>query len=208
MNVKPNTPAQLISFVLDNSASLSREKLAALMGSFRRLAEEKLEEQNVFFELLCYDTFTPAVVKSFDDAEIAPVFAGRMPLLSRTVECALQRLLDQSAKLREASISARRPWLVVLCDGFTFDKTDALAARLCDLEKEGTVLYLPFLLRETPLCERLEALNRAKRMIGITEGGIDALFDFLHALLQRIAESAPDEGVRLGRSDFEGWAVL
>ena len=36
-----NENIQLVSFVLDNSASVSKEKLSALMAGFRRLAADK-----------------------------------------------------------------------------------------------------------------------------------------------------------------------
>ena len=79
---------QLISFVLDNSASLPREKLAALMNGFRRLAAQT-DREALEWELLTYDGFSPAVAKSFSDAEIAPVRAGRMPLLERAIELSI-----------------------------------------------------------------------------------------------------------------------
>ena len=47
---------QLVSFVLDNSASLPREKLAALMSGFRRLAAQT-DPTAMEWELLTFDGF-------------------------------------------------------------------------------------------------------------------------------------------------------
>ncbi len=207
-NLKPNIPCQLVSFVLDNSASCTREKMAALMGGFRRLAAETAQGEGVQWELCCYDTFAPAVVKSFDDTEIAPVSMGRMPLLSRAVTTASERLFARAEQMRAAGAVLTRPWLFVLCDGFAFDDTSALAAHLGEMEKGAQVLYLPFKLRPTLMSERLDVLDRTKRMIEITEGGIEGFFAFVGTLLRRRAALAPEEGLALSKSDFEGWAVL
>ena len=112
---------QLLSVVLDNSAALKKEKLAALMGGFRRLLTQGENYPMLEWELLTFDGFSPAVVKSFEQNEILPVRAGGMPLLSRTLECAAERLL---ARAKETG-TPYRPWLIVLSAGFCFDEPAA-----------------------------------------------------------------------------------
>ena len=77
---------QLVSFVLDNSVSVSKEKLSALMNGFRRLCTAKEQYPFLEWELLTFDTFAPDVAKSFAQEEIRPVRAGRRySALSRTL---------------------------------------------------------------------------------------------------------------------------
>ena len=86
-------PRQLVSFILDNSASCSKETLSALMGGFRRFAADPAAANvRLEWELISFDTFEPAVCKSFDAPDIAPVRAGRMPLLGRAIELAADRV--------------------------------------------------------------------------------------------------------------------
>jgi uncharacterized protein YegL len=207
-NLKPNTPCQLMSFVLCNGAACTREKLAALMGGFRRFAAETAATEDVQWELCCYDTFVPAVVKSFDDTEITPVAMGRMPLVSRALGMAQERLESRAAQMRAAGAVLTRPWLFLLSDGFALDDTAEIAARLSEAERGADLLYLPFKLFSIPMSECLDVLDRTKRMIGIQEESVEQFFSFVGTLLQRRAALAPEEGVALSKSDFEGWAVL
>ncbi len=191
---------QLVSFVLDNSASLPREKLAALMGGFRRLAA-KTDPDALEWELLTFDGFAPAVVKSFEDKEIAPVRAGRMPLLSRAIECAAERLYARAEELQGAHL----PWLILLCTGFAFDEAATLVTRL---EEERRVIYLPFKLSPTLHTARMQAMDRVKHMITIKEDGIDGFFAFFEELLARRAQAGAEGGLKFRKNDFEGWGEL
>ena len=193
------TNKQLVSFVLDNSASLPREKLAALMSGFRRLASAA--HPMLEFELLTYDGFAPAVVKSFEDKEIAPVRAGRMPLLSRALQVAAERL---EARAKQTG-TPYRPWLILLCAGFAFDESAELVTRL---EGEGNVIYLPFKLTPTLYTARMQATDRVKHMITIKEDGIDGFFTFFDGLLARREQAGEEGGLKFRKNDFEGWGEL
>lgn len=209
MEEKKNTvPRQLVSFVFDNSASCSKEKLSALMRGFRQFAAEHAEDPMLCFELSCYDTFQPAVVKEFDGAEIAPVRAGRMPLLARTVLVAADRLAAKAAQLRAEGETLYRPLMFILSDGFTFDDTEEAVARLEEMEHSGALLYLPFKLTPKLYTERLQSLDRTKHMIEIKEGCIDGFFAFVRSVLERRAALSVDVGLKFQKSDFEGWAEL
>lgn len=191
---------QLVSFVLDNSASLPREKLAALMGGFRHLAAQT-EPAALEWELLTFDGFAPAVVKSFEEKEIAPVRAGRMPLLSRAIEHAATRLTARAEELQ----SAHLPWLIVLCTGFAFDDPVTLVTKL---EEEKRVVYLPFKLSLTLHTARMQAMDRVKHMITIKEDGIDGFFAFFEELLARRTQAGGEGGLKFRKNDFEGWGEL
>ena len=209
MEEKKNTaPRQLISFVFDNSASCSKEKLSALMRGFRQLAAEQAENTALCWELICYDAFQPAVVKEFDSAEIAPVRAGRMPLLARTVLTAVDRLAAKAAQLQAQGETLYRPMMFILSDGFTFDDTEEAVARLEDMEHSGALMYLPFKLTPKLYTERLQSLDRTKHMIEIKEGCIEGFFGFVRSVLERRAALGAEVGLKFQKSDFEGWAEL
>ncbi|MBE6630278.1 MAG: hypothetical protein E7624_05445 [Ruminococcaceae bacterium] len=198
---------QLVSFVLDNSASVSKEKLAALMNGFRRLAASGAQYPFLEWELLTFDAFAPDVVKSFADAEIRPVRAGRMPLLRRATQVAADRLLSRVSELESAGEEVFRPWIVILSDGFTFDEPSAVVAQLEEMEQSGRLMYLPFKLSGKLYTERMQSLDRVKHMITIKEGQIDQFFTFFEGMLDRRAEGA-EGGLKFRKNDFEGWAVL
>ena len=199
---------QLVSFVLDNSASVSKEKLSALMGGFRRLAAEADRYPTLEWELLCFDSFAPAVIKSFDSAEILPVRAGRMPLLGRAMQCAAERLSARAEALTKEGNNPYRPWLFVLSDGFTFDEPAAAATMLDAWEKQGKVAYLPFRISQQLHNDRMQAMDRVKHMITVKDGGIDRFFDFFTTLLARRAEAGNEGALKFSKNDFEGWAEL
>lgn len=203
-----NENIQLVSFVLDNSASVSKEKLSALMGGFRILAAEGEKYPTLEWELLCFDAFAPAVIKSFDSAEILPVRAGRMPLLSRAIKTAADRLSARVDALRAEGQTPFRPWLFVLSDGFTFDTPAQAASELDAWEKEGKVVYLPFRLSPKLYNERMQAMDRVKHLIAIKEGGIESFFGFFTSLLARRAEAGEQGALKFHKNDFEGWAEL
>lgn len=198
---------QLVSFVLDNSASVSKEKLSALMGGFRHLCGETEKYPFLEWELLTFDTFAPCVAKGFTDSEIAPVRAGRMPLLGRVVQFAAERLLARAEELERAGEGVHRPWIVILSDGFTFDDPSPAVAQLEEMEQGGRLVYLPFKLSEKLYTERMQSLDRVKHMIEIKEGHIEQFFSFFEGLLERRADSE-ESGLKFRKNDFEGWAVL
>ena len=191
---------QLVSFVLDNSAALPREKLAALMSGFRHLAAQS-DPTVLEWELLTFDGFAPAVVKSFGDREVAPVRAGRMPLLTRAIEHAAARLTKRAQELQ----SVHLPWLIVLCTGFAFDDPATLVTKL---EEEKKVVYLPFKLSPTLYTTRMQAMDRVKHMITIKEDGIDGFFAFFEELLARRTQAGGEAGLKFRKNDFEGWGEL
>ena len=199
---------QLVSFVLDNSASTAKEKLSALMSGFRALAAQGEAYPNMQWELLSFDGFAPAVIKSFDTAEILPVRAGRMPLLGRAMQSAAERLTARAKVLEEAGQTPYRPWLFVLSDGFSFDEPALVADMLDAWEKEGKILYLPFRISPKLYNEQMQALDRVKHMITVKEGGIESFFGFFASLLARRAEAGDEGALKFRKNDFEGWTEL
>ena len=203
-----NENIQLVSFVLDNSASVSKEKLSALMAGFRRLAAEQSKYPALEWELLSFNGFAPSVIKAFDSAEIQPVRAGRMPLLGRAMQSAAARLTARVSALKKEGKMLYRPWLFVLSDGFTFDEPATVAATLDEWEKGGKMLYLPFKLSDTLYNERMQAMDRVKHLITVKDGGIEGFFTFLNTLLSRRTEPGSQGALKFSKNDFEGWALL
>ena len=199
---------QLVSFVIDNSASCPKEILAALMNGFRRLAAEQERFPDAEIELICFEAFSPVLIKPFERAEIAPVRAGRMPLLGRAVSAAVQRIQQRTQALKAQGVTCHRPWMFVLSAGFTFDDMEEVVTRLDAMEHAGELTYLPFKLVPKLLTERMQTLDRVKHMIEIKEGGVDSFFGFVSSMLERRAALASDAGLKFSKSDFEGWAVL
>lgn len=200
-------PCLLISFVLDNGPSMSEERLNALMEAFGRFAESE-KAVRLEWELLCFDTFAPAVLKSFDGDEIKAVEANRFPLLGRTVLMAADRLTARARTLREGGEELYRPWMFMLSDGFTLDDMTEATARLEAMEKGGELLYLPFKLTPRLLTERLQCLDRSKHVVQILQGQTDGFFAFVQRMIEQRGALSPDVGIKFAKTDFEGWAVL
>ena len=203
-----NAPRQLISFVIDNSASCAKEKLAALMSGFRAMAAQSAQNGAFEFELSCFNAFAPAVVKPFEANEISPVYANRFPLLGRTVLAAVDRLAVRSKALQAQGVALYRPMLFILSDGFTLDDTEEMVSRLDALEHAGDIIYLPFKLSKKLSTERMQSLDRVKHMIEIKEGHIPEFFGFVSSVLEQRLALAPEVGLKFKKSDFEGWAEL
>ena len=203
-----NAPRQLISFVIDNSASSGKEKLSAMMSGFRTMAAQLAENSAIEFELSCFDALSPAVVKPFDKAEIASVYANRFPLLGRAVLSATDRLADRVKTLREQGVALYRPMLFILSDGFTLDDTEEMVSRLDAMEHAGEITYLPFKLSKKLSTERMQSLDRVKHMIEIKEGHIADFFGFVASLVEQRQALAPEVGLKFKKTDFEGWAEL
>lgn len=203
-----NAPRQLFSFVIDNSASVSKEKLSALMGGFRAMITPEAAVPGFEFELSCFDAFAPGVVKPFEKNEISPVYAGRIPLLGRAVLAAADRLCARVEALRAEGVELYRPMLFILSDGFTLDDTEEMVSRLDAMEHAGEVTYLPFKLTKKLYTERMQSLDRVKHMIEIKEGHIPDFFGFVSSLIEQRQALAPEVGLKFKKSDFEGWAEL
>ena len=200
------TPKLLLSFVVDNSASVPGEKLGELMRAFRAFGSEL--PAFLEWELLTFDTLTPAVVKRFDSAEIAPVSANRFPLLGRAVQLAADRTEARCRALQEAGETVYRPWIFLLSGGFTADAMEEVTARLDAMEKKDELLYLPFKLTERLATERLQCMDRSKHMIEILPEGVEGFFAFVKGMIAQREALPPETGVRFSKTDFEGWAVL
>lgn len=208
MDEKNTAPCQLISFVADNSASMSKEKLGELAVAFGAFEKEMASFPAVEWELLFFGGFEPNVVKSFDAAEMSAVAAGGLPLLGRAVTTAANRLSARADELRAKGCTVYRPWMFILSDGFTLDDMEETITHLDAMEHEGKLLYLPFKLTEELLTERMQSLDRIKRMIGIKEGGLEAFFQFVKTIIERRMALPPETGIKFQKTDFEGWAVL
>ena len=190
---------QLVGFVLDNSTALPAEKLEALTKGFTRLLAQ--ENPLLEWELLCFDGFCPAVVKGFEDKALSPVRVGGLPLLSRALESAAERLTSRAAALQ----SEHLPWLILLSAGFALDDP---APAISALEAEKKVVYLPFKLSPVLHTEGMRAADRVKHMITIKEDGIDGFFAFFDELLARRAQAGGEGGLKFRKNDFEGWGEL
>lgn len=202
------SPRLLLSFVVDNSASMSEERLRELIGGFRSFAEVTKDEKGLEWEMVVFDTLTPLVVKSFEEGELRPVGAARFPLLARATELAAARILARAALLRKAKQEVFRPWLFVLSDGFTVDDMATVAMSLNESEARGELIYLPFRLSQGPLCQRLTELDRIKQMVRILPGEQARFFSFLSEMIARRTALPADRGFKFSKSDFEGWALL
>ena len=201
-------PKLLISFVLDNSAQMKGESLGEIMTSFRAFAERTAEREDLEWELLTFDTFSPMVVKSFAGREVSPLPADRFPLLGRAAMAATERLEARVKALTDQGECVHRPWIFLLSGGFTMDDMEEIAAKLDGMEREGKVLHLPFKFSEKLTTERLQPLDRSKHMVEILDNGISGFFAFLDRMIEERATLAPDAGIKLSKTDFEGWAVL
>ena len=202
-------PKQPVSFVLDNSAGVSKEQLSAWMSGFRQLPLEVSGQSLLEWELLTFDTFAPTVVKSFEASEILPVRAGRMPLLGRAVQLAADRLIARAEALEKEGHKVYRPWLFILSGGFTFDEPTEVVSALDEREQQGKLTYLPFKFSQKLYTERMQALDRVKHLITVKEGCIPQFFSFFQDLLARRTEEAEGEGgLKFRKTDFEGWAEL
>lgn len=208
MEYTEKAPHTLFSFVLDNSASVTDDRLGAWISAFRAFTDEVAGNSAFSFELVLFDALEPTVAKSFDDAVIAPVSGGRFPLFAPAVTLACERLTARAQALAEAGEAVHRPCLFILTDGFTVDETEATARYLDGLERDEQLQYLPFALSDAPLCERVAPFDRIKHIIPIAEGGISGFFGFVKTLLAERATQAAGEPLRLSRNDFEGWALL
>lgn len=203
---KDKTPRLLISFVVDNSASVSGELLGELMRGFRAFAEKAPDYLE--WELLTFDTLAPVAVKSFSDKEIAPVQGNRFALMGRAANTAANRLTARMDALRGNGEITYRPWMFLLSGGFTVDAMEETVARLDAMERCEELMYLPFKLSDKLETERLQCLDRSKHMIEILPGRLDGFFDFLNRIIEQRAALAPDVGIKFSKTDFEGWAVL
>ena len=201
-------PRLLISFVADNSASMSDERLGELIAAFRAFSAEIASCDWLEWELITYDAFNPRVVKSFAREEIEPVFAGGFPLLGRGALFAADRLAQRVADLREAGEEVHRPWLFLLSDGFTADAVEESAVRLNEAEMRGDLIYLPFRFSGNPLCKKLSELDRMKHMVRILPDGVNGFFAFVKAMAEKRSALPVGEGLKFAKSDFEGWAEL
>ena len=203
-----NKPKLLLSFVLDNGVTIPGESLGALMSGFRSFFAETAQALSIETELICYDAFSPCVIKSFVSPEVLPVAGGKFPLFGAAAQLALDRLLAREAEWKEKGVPTRRPWLFLLSDGMTLDDPESVVARMDAAEREGTVIVLPFRLSGGFLSERMQCLDRTKHMIGIIDGHIPQFFDFVAAKVKEIEMQAADAPVRFDKTDFEGWALL
>lgn len=200
-------PCLLISFVVDNGPSMTKERLHTLMEAFQRFAEGE-KSVRLEWELLSFDAFAPTINKSFESDELTPVAADRFPLLGRTVLTAVDRLTARAKTLRDGGEELYRPWMFILSDGFTVDDMTEATARLEAMEKGGELLYLPFKLTPKLLTERLQCLDRSKHIVELLQGQTDGFFAFVQHMIEQRGALSPDVGIKFAKTDFEGWAVL
>lgn len=208
MEEQNQSPTLLLSFVVDNSASMQAGKLAELMPAFRDFATGMQERPDVEFELVLFDTFAPTVAKSFDSPKVNPVSGGKMPLLGRAIDLAGTRLFEREAALTAAERPVFRPWMFILSDGMTLDAMEESVNRLDSAERAGKLMYLPFRLSPKLLSDRLHYLDRTKHMIEIIPGHIADFFAFVAKMADLRRTLPADAPMKFSKSDFEGWAVL
>lgn len=200
-------PRLLISFVLDNGCTVSAERLQALGEAFTGFAAATANAE-IEWELIAFNGFEPAVLKSFESGEPTPAVPDRFPLLGRAVMTAVDRITARVAALKAAGQGTHRPWLFLLSDGFTVDSMEEVTARLESMERAGELMYLPFKLSPRLSTDRLQYLDRSKHMIEIKEGGLAGFFAFVTRMIEQRATLPAEVGVKFAKTDFEGWAEL
>ena len=203
------SPRLLISFVMDNSCTVTPDRLQALTAAFSAFGAGVRENASLEWEWITFDGFAPAVIKAFDSTEAAAVSPDRFPLLGRAAMTAVDRLSARVAALKEQGCTVHRPWLFLLSDGFSVDSSEEAALRLDSMERNGELLYLPFKMSQKLTTDRLQYLDRNKHMIEIRqEGGLEGFFAFVTRMVEQRATLPADVGIKFAKPDFEGWAEL
>jgi uncharacterized protein YegL len=201
----------LISFVFDNSFATAGQKLNNFSAAFVSFAQ-KIEAENlgehIEFSLTVFGQDESEAVKKFGSNAIQTVKPNGMPFLNEAILSALRDMQARKRKLQKQAFDTHKPWFFIFSDGHSLDDLAPAAEKLREMDAAKSVLYMPFMTGGNAVTDKLEAINRFKRVLRLRDLQGDAFFNWVLKCAKLRLETQPNKNIRFEKADIEEFAIL
>lgn len=205
-------PAVLnIGVVIDNSPSMSEEKLDALTKGFESIFDEfknEIIKQSLQITVVSFDRFSPKVIKDYEETTFnSTIESNRFPLIGRSLTFVAEHMLKQ---LQKSSTEVHTPWLIVMSNGLSLDSIRSSHPSLMAIKNKHNLRYLPFLTTREKIASRSieqEQFDNKKPMV-ILDQRIEMFFVWLKEDIRNRLSTPINERVTSDKKLLEGWTIL
>ena len=199
----------VVSIVVDNSTSLDDHRSALMkdaLNNFYNQVKTSNIKGDLDLAVYGFDGFSPRVIKGYDgELDINRFDNGGIQVLGKTIELAMDELVERQKLYQAHNIETHKPWLIVLTDGGAYGDLDSQVSKLKKVIRNKKLTYFPFCLSEYPMDPSMDSLAKLKMFLKIRDNKFSNLFNFLYnTLAQRI--NTPDEvNMKLDRQALKGF---
>jgi uncharacterized protein YegL len=181
----------VVSLIVDNSSSLNEERAGKMKASLD-VFFKNLQNSDIYSDLdiaiYGFDGFSPRVMKGYDgDFDISRFDNGGIQVLGKTIETAMEDLVERQKLYKSHNIETHKPWLVILTDGGAYGDITEQVNKLKGVLRNKKVTYFPFCLNTMEVDDSLLPLQKLKMFLKVREDKFTELFTFLfNTITQRI----------------------
>ncbi|TVR39272.1 MAG: VWA domain-containing protein [Planctomycetota bacterium] len=202
-------PRCQVAIVLDVSASMAGEPLAALQDGLALLLDEirndPLARQRCEIAIITFGG-SVKVVQDFatcDNIDLPRLSAQGNTPMGAGIAAGLDALTERRRILRQNGIERYRPWLFLITDGMATDDIAQSARRLREAAEDGRLVCFGVGINDADM-ERLSEImpTPPKKLRGLA---FSELFAWLSASMRSVSRSQVGEQVRLPAI---GWEVV
>ncbi|MEG2540920.1 MAG: VWA domain-containing protein [Clostridia bacterium] len=202
----------LVSFVIDNSASMLGEKMDAFNKAFFEFTDRLYtqdEDNNVEYAINIFDGFEPRQIKGYSDKiyNRASMVAGRLPFLGKSLNKSVNNLVKHMSELDASKQSYYKPWIVLLSDGQSFDNVEQQMNVIKQMNEEKKIVFLPFLLSDSSISQELDSFVhfKGKRPLQVTNMKYKEMFDWLYLTMAKRLKTSLSNHFVIDKDGIKGW---
>ena len=199
----------VVSLIVDNSSSLDDQRSALMKQSLNDFCMKiKNSEAGRDLDLAVYgfDGFSPRVIKGYDgEIDINRFDNGGIQVLGKTIELAMDELVERVKLYKSHNIETHKPWLIVMSDGGAYGDLQEQVNKLKTIIKGKKITYFPFCLSSYELDPSLEPLAKLKMFLRIRDNKFTELFNFLYNTLYQRITTPEDVQMRLDKKALAGF---
>jgi uncharacterized protein YegL len=199
----------VVSLIVDNSSSLEGNRFDIMKQSLSKFADQiKNSEIASDLDLAVYgfDGFSPRVLKGYDgDLDIGRFDNGGIQVLGKTIELAMDELVERVKLYKSHNIDTHKPWLIVMSDGGAYGDLSEQVTKLKSVIRSKKLTYFPFCLSAVELDRSLDPLAKLKMFLKIRDNKFPELFNFLYNTLEERINTPEEVPMRLNKQEIAGF---
>lgn len=199
----------VVSIVVDNSTSLNDERSLMMknaLNGFNKLIQNSDIVSDLDLAIYGFDGFSPRVIKGYDgELDVGRFDNGGIQVLGKTIELAMDDLVERQKLYKQHSVDTHKPWLIILTDGGAYGDLTEQVTKLGKVIKSKKITYFPFCLSAMELDQSLEPLAKLKMFLKIRDNRFTDLFNFLYNTISQRIHTPDDVPMRLDRQALKGF---
>jgi len=201
----------VISIVIDNSYVAQSQSFCDELKLFTEKMNEYYQthpdKDRFHLAMTIFGGLEPIRLKAFDDETLKPYQCEGFPLLNIALKQSLNDMSQKLSTLKTSNHAIYKPWLIILSNGISYESLSLLAEDEL-LKQMSQTTFFPFLMDDKFLVSHVSMMNRLKPFMVIKDHQINALTDWLKAMINERLKDSSEVKMRLDKEMLKDWIYL